>query len=318
MNSYRFNYIITIHNKEELIEQVINSIIKCCGSNSYIYPVLDGCSDNSERIIDKLMEISNIPIIKIYAENVHELLSINKGLGEASQNGKGFNILLQDDVVLNDFEIESKVVKIYEHLGYESIGVLAFRHGVNVTLLEDTKELENIDIIESWYGHGIVDSILPPGHIVKRMVGVRSPECISFFAINKIGFMDEKLAPYTYDNHDFSIRCLQNGLENYVFSINYISDLKWGGMRTNPHSEAQKIMLRNRKYLYEKHKFFLESFDFDSYSPKKLKPFTIPHIEIPQYGNISLRIATLKFRKKLKFTFQLFKIVFFKIKNINK
>ncbi|MGN6195289.1 MAG: hypothetical protein ACTHOB_10145, partial [Ginsengibacter sp.] len=76
-----FNYIITIHNKEDLIEDVLNSVIKCCNANSFIYPVLDGCTDKSEEIVDQIIrENRNISINKIKVNDVHEIMSINEAL----------------------------------------------------------------------------------------------------------------------------------------------------------------------------------------------------------------------------------------------
>ena len=51
-----FNYIITVHNREDLIEKVLTSILLCSGQNSHIYAVLDGCTDRSEAIIDELLK----------------------------------------------------------------------------------------------------------------------------------------------------------------------------------------------------------------------------------------------------------------------
>ena len=76
-----FNYIVTIHNKEFLIERVIRSIIACCNENSFIYPALDGCTDNSELIIDKIIEENpSVNIVKVHTPDVHEILSINEGI----------------------------------------------------------------------------------------------------------------------------------------------------------------------------------------------------------------------------------------------
>lgn len=259
-NEYRFNYIITIHNKESLIGDVLNNIIAVCGKNSYIYPVLDGCTDRTERIVDEIAKETDVPIIKVFASDVHEILSLNIGLSIASQEGKGFNILLQDDVILEETNFESNIISVYEQLGYDRVGVLAFRHGVDLRLNKKKKEIEEMNLIESWYGTGMGDTPLYPGFLVKRMVGVRSPECISFEVVKRIGMFDEKLAPYTYDNHDYSIRCLIAGMDNYVFSVKYKSDVKWGGMRQNPHPRVREVMERNRKYLFVKHYSFLNQY----------------------------------------------------------
>jgi len=262
MTGYRFNYFITIHNKEKLIANVIYGILNNCHGNPHIYPILDGCTDFTESIIDGIMAETEVPIHKVYAPDVHEILSINIGLKEAPQEGAGFNIILQDDVVLIDDDLEINIITIYEHYGYYNIGVLAFRHGVDIELNHEIKEIEEKNLVENIYGSGISKHILLPGQILSKTVGVRSPECLSFHVVTKIGMMDEILAPYTYDNHDYSLRCLKNGLKNYLYSLKFKSDSEWGGMRQNPHPEVKNIMKRNRRYLYEKHKYFIESKDY--------------------------------------------------------
>jgi glycosyltransferase involved in cell wall biosynthesis len=301
--SYSFNYIITIHNKENLIKDVINSVLQICGNNSTIYPVLDGCTDMTEKIIDEIILTAKVPIIKLYAPNVHEIKSINIGLKGSNQEGFGFNILLQDDVLLKENNFESNIIKIYESIGYDHIGVLALRHGVNVILNSSLEEIEETDLIESYYGHGFQKNILSPGMVVKRMIGVRSPECLSFNVVKKIGYMDEILAPYTYDNHDYSLRCLEKGFKNYVYSVNFESDVKWGGMRKNPHPEVDSVMQRNRKYLYTKHFNLINTLNtLTEYNRENLTPFSI------------LGIPNIKFKKKLNIRFRIH-VIILKIRN---
>lgn len=291
----RFNYIITIHNKENLIERVLRGVISCCGSNSHIYPVLDGCTDNTEKIIDYVSrEFPTVAIHKIYAADVHEIRCINIGLKYAVQTEKGFNIILQDDVIIEEPDFEQKVSQFYEHVGYSNVGMLAFRHGVNIHLLHDRHEIDEVDLVESVYGSGMADSVLPPLRYVERMVAVRSPECISTLVVNSVGFMDERLAPYTYDNHDYSLRCLENNYKNYVFAVKYVSDVGWGGMRCNPHPEAKRIMERNRKYLYAKHKKLLST---DKTKVNGMRYCSIPTLSVPPCV-VSLAFDVYKRKRK--------------------
>src|SRR5947208_3780892 len=50
MGPYCFDYVITIHNKEELLERVLEGVARCAGPGARVIPVLDGCSDGSESI----------------------------------------------------------------------------------------------------------------------------------------------------------------------------------------------------------------------------------------------------------------------------
>ncbi len=265
IDNYRFNYIITIHNKENLIRDVLTSVINCMGKNSYIYAVLDGCTDNTEKIMDSVANQMNIFIHKLYAPDVHEIRSINIGLKVASQEDPGFNIILQDDVILRDNNFEDKIKLFYEIIGYENVGMLSFRHGTNLIINEIQKEILECDLIASEFSSGKYLDILKEGQFAKRVVAVRSPECISTYTVKKVGLMDEDLAPYTYDNHDYSLRCIKNNLSNFILSIKFESEEKWGGMRENPHPEAFKIMQRNRRILYKKHNKFIKKIDIINY-----------------------------------------------------
>ncbi len=244
----RFNYIITIHNKEDLIENVLTSILDSCRSNSFIYPVLDGCTDKTEKIIDSIIKKNiNIPIKKVYASDVHELLSINIGLKKTNQNGDGFNIILQDDVILDDLELENNIIKLYQW-GGKKLGCISFRLGANFAnnILKSDYLIPQTDHLESIYGHGLdYAETLVPNHFSYRDISIKSPVCFPFYVIKKIGLLEEKLAPYGHDDLEYAIRCRKAGFKNGVFALKFHSELKWGGTRTTHQPEMGKIIRRN-------------------------------------------------------------------------
>jgi glycosyltransferase involved in cell wall biosynthesis len=255
----RFNYIVTIHNKEDLIDRVITGILFCAGDNSHIYLVLDGCTDGTERVVDGLIEnYAGLPITKLYAPDVHEILSLNIALRHTPQDGDGYNILVQDDVIIADRNFEKKVLAVNAHFGAR-VGVLSFRHGINLAIAESVPSIEEIDLIESSYGYGLCDKPLLPGFAVERMICLRSPQCISFSTVREVGFLNEKYAPYTFDDHDYGLRCLQAGLVNVVYSVPVRSRVEWGGMRRKPQPGVAAIMKRNRAYVYQDHENFIRT-----------------------------------------------------------
>jgi GT2 family glycosyltransferase len=255
----RYNYIVTIHNREDLIEEVLTSILISIGDNSHVYLVLDGCTDRTEAIIDcMLLDWMGLPVTKLYAPDVHEIRSLNIALGSISQEGEGFNILVQDDILLRDKDFEKKVAAIYRHFD-GNIGVLSFRHGANIALETAKGEIVETDLIESVYGQGMVDRPLEPGYAVARMVCMRSPQCISFKTVRTIGLLDERYAPYTYDDYDYGLRCLKTGLKNVVYALKIKSRVEWGGMRRSPQPGVAAIMKRNRQYVYTDHAEFIKT-----------------------------------------------------------
>lgn len=281
----RFNYIVTIHNKEDLIERVVNGILIAAGATSHIYLVLDGCTDGTEAVIDRMMrDWVGLPITKLFAPDVHEIRSLNIALRTAPQEGDGFNILVQDDVMLREREFEKKVIAVYKCFN-ENIGVLSFRHGANVEVNSQTRESVDIDIIESIFGHGLVNTPLQPGYAVKRMVCFRSPQCISFETIRTIGLLDDKYAPYMYDDHDYGLRCLAAGLDNVVYALKTVSRLEWGGMRRSAQPGIARIIKRNMGYVYADHADFIRSL--------RREDFLLPPVKVPveaQHEDLSVAI----------------------------
>lgn len=255
--SPRFNYIITIHNKEDLIEKVITSVLMCCRDNSYVYPVIDGCTDKSEEIIDRIINTySGAPIVKVHTGDVHELLSINAGLKAANQDEFGYNIILQDDVILADFHLEEKLIALYEWAGAQ-LGYVSFRLGANFSqdAATSNRSVPLEDYVENAYGHGLQNAeVLLPGHFVYRSVPIKSPVCLPTRLVKSVGMFDERLAPYGHDDTELALRLLRAGYRNGVFSIKFISDIDWGGTRTSPHPELNKIIIRNMDIIRELHK----------------------------------------------------------------
>lgn len=232
-NLTSFNYIITIHNKEELIRNVMISVIQTAGPESHIYPVLDGCTDSSEFIIDELIELyPENKITKLFANDVHELKSINIGLESANQNGAGYNIILQDDVILQDLTLEETCIHLYNR--FDHLGIVSFRHGGNLSreLIYDESILTPFqDYIQNECGHFPSSKpILSIGHFVFREIAIKSPICIPFKIVRDLGIPDEDYAPW----HDiaYCYKISEAGYRNGVIAINYLSDVYWGSTRT--------------------------------------------------------------------------------------
>lgn len=257
LNMIKFNYIITIHNKEHLIAKVLNCVLMCCRDNSHVYLVLDGCIDNTEKIVDGIInEFAHIAITKVITSDVHEILSINAGLRVANQEGKGFNIILQDDVLLLDTDLEDKVKRLYNWAGHK-LGYVSFRMGANfkIDAYKTDEPTPIINLIENACGNGLLEAeMLPLGCFAYRTVAIKSPVCIPFEIVRSIGLLEEGLAPYSHDDIEYSIRLVKAGYRNGVFAIRFCSDVKWGGTRVSPHPMMGKIQKRNMAFIRKIHK----------------------------------------------------------------
>lgn len=296
-----FNYIITIHNKEDIIGSVLNSVIKCCNDNSYIYPVLDGCTDKSEEIIDKIIfENPHIPIQKIMVNDVHEIKSINAGLKKSNQSVEGYNIILQDDVILSDYLIEKKIIHLYKKIG-KQLGYVSFRLGANLktNALNSGKGSPFKNYIENAFGHGTDNSkMLLPGQFAFRTVAIKSPVCIPTLIVHEYGLLDENLSPCFHDDTEYCLRLLSTGYKNGVFGIEYHSELEWGGTRKNPNHDLYKQIRRNMDYIRKKYQ---EEILKILSSPQHCKQTNIEEFISEESSKRALEQYKVNKRKRMKF-----------------
>jgi len=268
-----FNYIVTIHNKEELLDRVLAGIAESAGPDARIVTVLDGCKDGSERIARGFAAESKIETRIVLAPDVHEIKSLNLGLREAKP---GYCVFVQDDVILQEPALEQMVHGLCEahnrRLGYLSFRLAAdlrqtglltrLRGSVRagrqalLPMIEDHNHVggpqEELDVPKAEYGE-----------FRPRMVGIKSPVCITPELRAHEPFLDEDLAPYCYDDVELSLRAMKRELKNGLFPIKFLTDSLWGGTRKDPQFSSQvgaKIRLRNRHLIWRKHGEFLMNF----------------------------------------------------------
>lgn len=265
-------YIITIHNKQDLILNVLEGIINSTKDSNYetnIICVLDGCIDNSESIVDKFsINLSNrYKLHKIIQNDIHEILSTNSALRfintlENSEDDLIF--FLQDDVVLKEEDLNEIIESLY--LEYKELGYMSFRLGL-LTDLDSNGILYEHSFIESTDGHW---KQLNLDHFVEMKnkefgfveIVVKSPTCIKKKVLDHVGFFDEELAPYCHDDLDLCIRLNELGYKNAVFGASFISKLEWGGTREEKNKDKpyykmfSEIIYRNKLYLTKKHKAY--------------------------------------------------------------
>lgn len=250
-----FNYLITVHNKENLIRDVILGVLNAAGPCSTIYPILDGCTDLSEYIIDELICANpDRKIVKLFADDVHELKAINVGLRSADQAAEGYNIILQDDVILQDAELEKKCLLLYQ--SFDHLGILSFRHGANISRTQIHDErifMPTKNYIQNQCGHHIdYQKILRNGLFTFRELAMKSPICIPCKIIREQGIPDEVYAPW--DDLAYCYRISQAGYANAVFALNFSSEIDWGSTRTKKQkTDPGKVMIANLKTFKSRH-----------------------------------------------------------------
>ena len=266
-------YIVTIHNKQDLIRNVIDGIISSTKDSNYntnIVCVLDGCTDDSEKIIDSIETFEDIKIHKIYENDVHELLSINSAfrfITKHSDNKKDLIFILQDDVVLQQENLNETIEYLYE--SNPKLGYISFRCGLSTTI-DPRGLLYEYNFVESEDGHW---KQLNLDHFLEMKneefgfceIVIKSPTVIRKDILDEVGFFDENLAPYGHDDLDLCIRLNILGYKNAVYGAKFTSKLDWGGTRESKnqekdyHKQYDNIIVRNKIYLTNKHKQYYEA-----------------------------------------------------------
>lgn len=263
-------YIITIHNKEELIKKVLQGIhfsTKDSETNTHIVCVLDGCTDNSENIIDTFTVAlpSKYMVHKLYEDDIHELLSLNSALkyiNSIEQDGESLIYFLQDDVVLEEENLDALIEYLYEQ--ESKLGYISFRCGLS-TDIDTNGMLYEHSFLESEYGHW---KQLDLNHFLEvrdKQFGIceiviKSPTCIKKRILDNVGHFDETLAPFGHDDLDLCIRLNMAGYTNAIFGAKFTSKVDWGGTREpknqekDYHKQYNQTVFRNKLYLTQKHK----------------------------------------------------------------
>lgn len=262
-------YIVTIHNKQDLILDVLNGIVNSTKNSQFetnIVCVLDGCTDNSELIIDEFSKDLLVPhkLYKVYENDVHELLSINSALRFISTletDKDDLIFFLQDDVVLTEEDLNETIEFLYN--SHSNLGYISFRCGL-MTDISNNGLLYEHSFIESTDGHW---KQLNLDHFVEMNnkefgfveIAIKSPTCIKKSVLDLVGWFDENLAPFGHDDLDLCIRLNKLGYKNAVFGASFTSKLDWGGTREEKnknkdyHKLYNDIILRNKIYLTKKH-----------------------------------------------------------------
>lgn len=273
-----FNYIVPVFNKQDILPMTLNGLDKCASHESRILIVIDGCTDNSERIVDEFKARTNRNIEKIYMPDVHMLRSVNAALKVVTS---GYSVVMQDDIVLKEPNFEEKITNLYEKMG-SRLGVVSLRLASNVrsnTLLNRLR-MRNIDpMIEEF--DFIIKSGEPQNFLLgnnesfyPRMSAINGPNIIPWDVRQKVGIFDEMLAPYGYDDPDYCLRAMKLGYVNGLFPLNFRSDIDWGGTRRSKAylKQVKNIHARNRLYLWKKHGDYIKSISHNLSSLSKTTP----------------------------------------------
>lgn len=254
-----YSIILTVHNKDYLIFEVLKRITNFTTGIYEINVVVDGCSDNSEQIIDNfILQHKNVKINKFNTNDVFETTANNVGLKNSSGE---FCVIVQDDMLINEHGWNERLHKPIKQ--YSDIFAVTGRHShnwvYNINSIHENM-IENLD--NCWCDILIATDIAGRENIDRDTFAIRDsvnrgPLLIKHEILQKVNYLDESFAPQDMDDHDLCYRVYkQTGLMAGCFWLDIISEPSWGGTRKNggPASWLLKSQHKNMKIVWNRHK----------------------------------------------------------------
>ena len=240
---------LTIHDKGFLLRNVLSGIKENTLSNYELVAVLDGCSDDSESILDQfILENPSIKVKKLFADDVFETKS-NNIAARASEGD--FIAIVQDDMVITESGWDTRMLTPFSK--FDDVFSVTARTSHNWIINPESKHLDlERPPLGVWS-----DILLHVDHAHRnnterdifeiRDSSNRGPLMINHEDFEKLNYLDESFAPLDMDDHDLHYRAMKElGKVTGLFWIDFISEDRWGGTRAGG-STAQWHLDSNHK-----------------------------------------------------------------------
>ena len=252
--------ILTVHNKEWLIGQVVEGIVLNTTEPYELMVIIDGCTDNSEEVVRETLSGTPVRVKYFHAPNVFETKANNIGL-KAARGDKV--IIVQDDMVIKEKGWNKRLEKPFR--AFDDVFAVTSRTAHNWTInpnsqhlgMEEDLDYNWCDILEHC-DHAGRQQVLDRDTFAVRCSVNRGPLMIDREDLEKLGYLDEAFAPQDMDDHDLCYRAYKElGKVVGAYWIDYQSDDAWGGTRAEfgrPAPWLLKAHHKNTKIMYDRHK----------------------------------------------------------------
>ena len=231
--------IVTIHNGarripsgEILLEKVLDGIINNTVGEYEVLCMLDGCTDDSDKVVDKYLDKANVrPIV---LPDIFELRTNNAAFKESKGE---YVIVVQDDQVISEHGWNKRMQKPFD--AFDDVFAVTARCAHNWVINAHSYHLNNPSApIHGWcdiFEH--VDHASDAHELSRDVFAVRSscnrgPLMINLEDLERVGYLDEAFAPCDMDDHDLMYRAyIELGKVCGAYRIGMESNVAWSGAR---------------------------------------------------------------------------------------
>lgn len=250
--------ILTIHNKEWLVQQVLDGIVKNTKGDYELIIVLDGCTDKSFNVVEDYFYGKNYNVTIATTPDVYETKANNVGLKNASGE---YVIIVQDDMIIKEDGWNLRMQKPFD--AFDDVFAVTSRTAHGWEFNPTTKHLGmKEDLDDCWCdicihtNHADRTNISRDTFAVRASVN-RGPLMINHEDLKKLNYLDEEFSPQDMDDHDLMYR-MHKELDKVCgcYWIDFESKDEWGGTRVSgsPAPWLLKSNHKNMKIFYERHK----------------------------------------------------------------
>jgi glycosyltransferase involved in cell wall biosynthesis len=246
---------LTIHNKDFLIENVLQGIKDNTESPYELLVVLDGCTDNSEEKTINFLKNTNINYKIFYADNVFETKANNIA---AKNSENDYIIIVQDDMIINEKGWDRRLItplQIYDDVFSVSANCAHdWQYNPN-PYLENIIEYSGYSTLLT--PKNVVNKkMVPRNEFIIRTTSNRGPLAINHSDLKKLDYFDEIFSPQDGDDHDLHYRAYEKlNKVTGLYWIDFDSEPQWGGTRIHGHQPwLLKSVHKNQKIIINRHK----------------------------------------------------------------
>jgi glycosyltransferase involved in cell wall biosynthesis len=261
--------IVTIHNGarripsgEILLEKVLDGIINNTVGEYEVLCMLDGCTDDSDKVVDKYLDKANVrPIV---LPDIFELRTNNAAFKESKGE---YVIVVQDDQVISEHGWNQRMQKPFD--AFDDVFAVTARCAHNWVINTNSYYLNNPSApIHGWcdiFEH--VDHASDAHELSRDVFAVRSscnrgPLMINLEDLKRVGYLDEAFAPCDMDDHDLMYRAyIELGKVCGAYRIGMESNVSWSGARVGGDLPmwAYESQHKNSRIFYQRYAHILDA-----------------------------------------------------------
>ena len=261
--------IVTIHNGarripsgEILLEKVLDGIINNTVGEYEVLCMLDGCTDDSDKVVDKYLDKANVrPIV---LPDIFELKTNNAAFKESKGE---YVIVVQDDQVISEHGWNQRMQKPFD--AFDDVFAVTARCAHNWVINPNSFYLNNpsapihgwCDIFEH-VDHASDAHGLPRDVFAVRSSCNRGPLMINLEDLERVGYLDEAFAPCDMDDHDLMYRAyIELGKVCGAYRIDMESNVSWSGARVGGDLPmwAYESQHKNSRIFYQRYAHILDA-----------------------------------------------------------